>query len=102
MTEYQKAATLSSDNPEIVAGIGKIYLAQESYFKAVIAFRNLTEIEPNNALGHYNLGVALKARSRKSEAITALNKALELYESEGNDKEAENVAILIDEIDNDE
>ncbi|MEM8832114.1 MAG: tetratricopeptide repeat protein, partial [Cyanobacteria bacterium P01_G01_bin.19] len=102
LAEYQEAARLSSNNPEVLAGMGQVYLAQSSYFKAVVTFRKLTEIEPNNPRGYHNLGIALKARGRNSEAISNLDRALALYESEGNEEEAENVAVLIDEIDNDD
>ncbi len=98
LAEYQQAARLSSNALDAIAGLGKTYLAQKNYLQAIINFRNLIEIEPNNPRGYHNLGIALKARNRNSEAIAVLNQAIALYKHEDNDREAENVAILIDEI----
>ena len=98
LTEYQQALRLRADSAPALEGKGKIYLAKQDYFKAIIAFRRLTEIAPNNPSGYQNLGVALKARNRKQEAIAALNQALKLYKSEGNTQEANTVVVLIEEI----
>ncbi|MEL6912357.1 MAG: hypothetical protein AAFO85_19480, partial [Cyanobacteria bacterium J06598_4] len=45
------------------------------------------------------LGLALSARNRDKEALVALNQALELYQSDGNKTQAEQVSVLIEEID---
>ena len=98
LTDYQQAARLRSDSATAFEGMGKIYLAKQDYFQAILAFRRLTEISPNNPSGYHNLGIALKARNRNQEAITAFNQALKLYKKKGNLQKAKKVAALIEEV----
>lgn len=76
-------------------------MARQDYLRAVVAYRRLTEIAPKNPAGYYGLGMALKARNRNNEAIASLNRALELYQEVENTEQAERVALLIEELEND-
>ncbi|MGB5636216.1 MAG: tetratricopeptide repeat protein [Waterburya sp.] len=100
LAEYQWAARLKPDFIPAIEAVGKVYLAQQNYFRAIIEFRRLTEIAPENPMGYHNLGIALKARNKNEEAITALNQALKLYQSNGKQNEVQQVSQLIKEINN--
>jgi len=52
-------------------GLGKTFEASE-------AFKKVTELNPNYADGHSNLGVILKEQGKLNEAIESFNKALSL------------------------
>ncbi|NEO67878.1 MAG: Tfp pilus assembly protein PilF, partial [Moorea sp. SIO4G2] len=58
----------------------------------------LIELAPENAQAHYNLGVALKKRSRVTEALTAVEKALELYQSQRDNEGIEQTESLLKQL----
>jgi Flp pilus assembly protein TadD len=43
--------------------------------EAVTAFRTAIRLEPNSALAHYGLGIALKEQGKPDEAIAAFREA---------------------------
>ena len=60
-------------------------LAQQDYIGAIISYRRVIENNPNDASAHFNMGLALKGRgSREQQAIASFQKALELYQQQGN------------------
>ena len=53
-----------------------------------MAYREAVRLDPQNARAHYQLGIALKARGRRDEAIAALQAAQTLYQQQGKSEEA--------------
>ena len=100
MSEYQWASRLKPDLLPAIEGAGKIYLVQKNYSRAIVSFRRLIELEPDNAIGYHNLGIALKARNRNQEAISAFDRALKLYRRKGETRKADKVGVLLEEINN--
>jgi Flp pilus assembly protein TadD len=98
LAEYQWATRLKPDDQSAIEGTGLIYLAQQNYYRAIVDFRRLTELAPNNPRGYHNLGLALKGRNRDKEAIAALEQASKLYKNDGNQEQANQVTKLIEEI----
>ena len=57
---------------------GKDYLAQENYDKARIEFKNVLQIDPKSAEGHYHLGQVEQSANNMRLAFSYYMKALEL------------------------
>jgi Flp pilus assembly protein TadD len=78
--------------------IGEILLEQENFLEAIVAYRRLTELTPEDAKAYYNLGIALKKRDRTDEAIAALKKARELYQRQGKKEGTQQAESLLQEL----
>jgi Flp pilus assembly protein TadD len=83
---------------EAPAAIGELMLAQKNYLEAIVAYRHLTELAPQDPQAFYNLAVALKERDRTREAISAVEKARDLYQSQGNKDGVKQAESLLDEL----
>ena len=81
---YQEAVDLSSQPVEALVALGAIQLKQEQYLDAIVTYRRLTELVPDNPGIQYNLGLALKGRDRVDEARVAFQKAYRLFVKVGN------------------
>jgi len=81
---YQQAVNLSSQPVEALVALGEIQLKQEQYLDAIVTYRRLTELVPDNPGIQYNLGLALKGRDRVDEARVAFQKAYRLFVKVGN------------------
>ena len=81
-----RAVALQPNLAEAQAAIGEVYINQEDYLRAIVAYRRLLEITPNNPTAYYQLGVALKGRDRPQEAKEAFNRARDLFR-QANDAE---------------
>ncbi len=66
------------NNPEAWFLLGAVCGAQGDYARAIECCRRTTQLAPDVAIGHFNLGVALHRAGRAQEAVVALGKALEL------------------------
>ncbi|HBK64935.1 MAG TPA: Tfp pilus assembly protein PilF, partial [Cyanobacteria bacterium UBA11166] len=71
---------------------------QENYIEAIVAYRRLTEIAPQDPKAYYNLGLALKGRDRTTEAIAAIEKARDLYKRQGNSQGVRQAESLLREL----
>jgi tetratricopeptide (TPR) repeat protein len=71
------------------AAIGEIQLEKKDFLGAIITFRRVIQLDRDRAAAYYNLGIALKARDRKSEAIQAFQQALETYRQQGENEGAQ-------------
>jgi len=58
-------------------------MAKQDYQQAIAAYRQVIESAPQNAQAHYQLAMAFKQGDRKKDAIAALEKARDLYRSQG-------------------
>ena len=82
---YQRALALKPTLMAANAALGEIQLAKEDYVGAIISYRRVIENNPDDASAHFGMGMALKGRgSRETQAITFFQKALELYQQQGN------------------
>lgn len=81
---YQEAVSLGSTPVEALAALGAIQLKEEQYLDAIVTYRRLTDLVPDNPGIQYNLGLALKGRDRVSEARVAFQKAYRLFVKVGN------------------
>jgi len=76
---YQQAIRLDPQPVSALVALGEIQLKQQNYSQAIITYRRLTELVPDNPSIYYNLGLALKGRERPSEARQAFQTAYELF-----------------------
>jgi len=73
-------------------------LAQKNYMDAIVVYRQLTELAPQDPRAYYNLGVALKGRERFKEAIAAVEKARDLYRKKGESEGEKKAESLLQEL----
>ena len=57
---------------------GETYLAENKFREAVIEFKNVLQIDPNDAKAFYRLGMAALGAGDPREAYAAFNKSIEL------------------------
>jgi Flp pilus assembly protein TadD len=66
--------------------------------EAIIAYRRLVELAPQDPRAYYNLGLALKERDRIADAIAAVEKARDLYQRQGKNEGAQKAESLLQEL----
>ncbi|MBE9041758.1 tetratricopeptide repeat protein [Oscillatoriales cyanobacterium LEGE 11467] len=80
---YQKVLTLNP-SPKIALithnYLGKAFIESGKIKQAIAAYQQVTQIQPNISIGHYNLGNALAKDQQFDEAIEAYQKAISLRE----------------------
>lgn len=74
---YQRAYEQNPADPEVLSALGWLYLQKDRTRRAVAVLSERVAIAPDDADGHYYLGVALAKEHRKSEAIASFKRALE-------------------------
>lgn len=81
--EIKKAlAVTGSDQVDLKIKMGMVEIRQGKFDDAVAVLREAVKAEPDNALGQFNLGVALFQTGNLDEAERALSRAYELKGSE--------------------
>jgi len=96
---YQRALALKPTLMEANAALGEIQLAQEDYVGAIISYRRVIENIPDDAGAHFNMGLALKGRGgRETQAIGFFQKALELYQQQGNTEGVQKAQAVLREM----
>jgi len=75
---YQKAIGLDMFNPLLRIGLGGLYYQLGQFSTAAGQFSAATNLKPDYANGHYNLGRAYKEMGNKTLAIQELETALQL------------------------
>ena len=65
--------------------LGELYLERKDVL-AIVAFRELVALAPEDANAHYYLGIALSARDRNDEATTMFQQARDLYTQSNNEE----------------
>ena len=80
LEELEKATALAPDNPIILAQLGQLYLKREDSARAVDALERGREVDPEEAVIRYWLGVAYHHRSYADaeNAVAELERAVEL------------------------
>jgi Flp pilus assembly protein TadD len=74
----ERAARLEPGKGSIVEALGRAYYNSGQHARAAEAFRELIEIDPSAAYGHFGLGQSLKQLGRRDEARTHLRLAVAL------------------------
>ena len=74
----ERAARLEPGKGSIVEALGRAYYNSGQHARAADAFRELLEIDPSAAYGHFGLGQALKQMGQRDEARTHLRLAVAL------------------------
>lgn len=74
---YQRAYEQNPADPEVLSALGWLYLQKDRTRRAVAVLSEWVAVAPDDADGHYYLGVALAKEHRKSEAIASFKRALE-------------------------
>lgn len=83
---YQRALELSPGNPDVLTDLGTMYLRTNEVDKAIASFKAAGEADPKHSKSRFNLGIALMAAKRYSEAGEAFSQYLSL------DPQGENAA----------
>lgn len=75
---YRKLIEMDASNYQYYGEIGKCYLKNYRYSKAIDAFKEVLTLNPSFKLTHYNLGIAYLGNKDYEMAIIELKKALVL------------------------
>ena len=79
---YRRASNLENSG-ELQLNIGRALLENEDTLYAVLALREAIVLNPESADAHISLAEALSAQNRSDEAISELEIARRLYETQG-------------------
>lgn len=74
----ERAARLEPGKGSIVEALGRAYYNSGQHARAAQSFRELLDIDPSAAYGHFGLGQALKQLGQRDEARTHLRLAVAL------------------------
>jgi tetratricopeptide (TPR) repeat protein len=85
LIQYRRAVSVQPSLKEAYMALGKLYLEQKDVL-AIVAFRELVELAPQDPDAHYYLGVALQERDRNDEATTMFQQARDLYTQSNNEE----------------
>ena len=70
---YKHAIRLNSNaNPSAILGLGKVYARQKRWEDAIIAFREVIEIQVDNTAAHYQLAQIYIKRGEKKKAASVM------------------------------
>ncbi|MEM9542271.1 MAG: tetratricopeptide repeat protein [Cyanobacteria bacterium P01_E01_bin.42] len=94
---FNKASVTGYDSFGVQMEIGNLFLEQDSYLTATIAYRRAVQLAPNSPEAFHQLGLVLKARNRTADAIAAWNRAITLYRERGDFAGIQTVQALLDE-----
>ena len=72
---FQHALKLDANSPRTHNNLGNFYVTREEFDLAEREFRTVLRIDPANAEGNFNLGLALMARGQPAEAIPHFQRA---------------------------
>jgi tetratricopeptide (TPR) repeat protein len=75
---YEEAIRLRPEDSQAYSNLGSIYLQIGLPDKAQVACEKARFIQPKNADAHFNLGLALAAKGRHADAVTAFREELVL------------------------
>ncbi|NJN76113.1 MAG: tetratricopeptide repeat protein [Synechococcaceae cyanobacterium RL_1_2] len=92
---YKLALDLDSSLIDAKVGIAAINLRREDFLSAIIGYRELAELLPNNPDVYYNLGLSLRGRSRMKEAKEAWETSIQLYQLQGDRNAVARVEALM-------
>jgi tetratricopeptide (TPR) repeat protein len=85
LIQYRRAVSVQPSLKEAYMALGELYLERKDIL-AIVTFRELVALAPEDADAHYYLGVALRARDRNDDARTMLRQARDLYTQSNNEE----------------
>jgi tetratricopeptide (TPR) repeat protein len=95
---YKKSVLLDSDLVNAYVNMGLIYMGLERTEEAISMWQKAISISPATPEAYANLGAAYMEIGKSNEARGNLNKALELFSSQRNQKEEERVSKLLSKL----
>jgi len=98
LAAYQRAVNVNSQSIEAQLALANLAIEQQEFIRAIVAYREAARLDPQNARAYYQLGIALKARGRRTEAITALQEAQALYQQQGKSDEAKKAEAALKDL----
>ena len=81
--EFQFAARLKPESPEIRYNLGKVFSAQDNFPEARAAFGEAIRLNPDYMEAHNALGFALESMGEDPEALEHYHKAIALNDARG-------------------
>jgi len=93
LIQYRRAVSVQPSLREAHMALGELYLEQKDIL-AIVAFRELVMLAPEDPDAHYYLGVALRARDRNDEATTLFEQARNLYAQSNNEEGVKKLTML--------
>ncbi|TAF52044.1 MAG: tetratricopeptide repeat protein [Oscillatoriales cyanobacterium] len=95
-TRYYRRAANLDNSPELQLSIGQALLNNEDPLYAILALREAISLNPESAEAHVSLAAALNAQNRQDEAITELEQARSLYETQGQSEKVVEINAMIE------
>lgn len=80
--EYKQALADAPESPDALAALTNFYMRQRRYSDAETALRKLTDLHPNDAAAHLQLGRMLAIAGKNDEAIAQMKTGLSLDPSD--------------------
>lgn len=78
LSRFEAALASGAPRADAYEGIGRVHMIQERPDLAEPAYFEATQVDPDYALGHYNLGVARMQLGRPEDAIESLQASLSI------------------------
>jgi len=78
MEQYSKALAINKSNPNVFLYRGNLYYQRESFGQALSDFKKVLDLDPNNHVARYNLGMCYFRQGEKRNACDSFHKACEL------------------------
>jgi tetratricopeptide (TPR) repeat protein/2-polyprenyl-3-methyl-5-hydroxy-6-metoxy-1,4-benzoquinol methylase len=82
VAKYQQALVLRADLPEAFNNLGTAFQNQGKIAEAAAHYRRALALAPDDAKAHSNLGKALMALGHTTQALKAIQRSIEIDESE--------------------
>ncbi len=78
--------------------LGQLYIQQQNWAQAALAYRQVIELEPELAVAHHQLGLALHRQKKNLEAESVLLTARSLYQRQENATGLSQVEQLLNQV----
>mgnify|MGYP001317844627 FL=1 len=75
IADYEIALRLKPGNTDVLNNLGLLYKAVGNNNKALLAFKEITELDPSNALAWFNIARIRAINGEKQMAISALSQS---------------------------
>jgi superkiller protein 3 len=98
ITQFRRAIEINPNDAEAYNNLGVAYHKQNDLTRAMMMWNEAIRLKPNYAEAHHNMGVALATQGKLEEAIANLQKASELYKSQGKTQKADQIDQALQKI----
>jgi tetratricopeptide (TPR) repeat protein len=93
--EFETALKLEPGSMKILKALAMVYVNKKQYQEAILTFKRLVDIQPENNIFYYNISCLYAIQNMKNESIEWLTKAIANgYNNRDhlkNDKDLENI-----------